>query len=184
MGAFYKNYKQGNQINKQPGYSPNAFLLPIGWLQTEGQPVGNAAAGNRFTIDDNHIVLAGKGAIEVYCPPSTVEGDGEMVGEALAKRFNWKPKIILAGDGPIIQDMVEGLINESFMLFVKDAQCGADQYVQFGCVCNPCTLSTGSFKSGNSGNGRKQYEFEMEAYTRYFYNGVLTILDDGAEIAA
>jgi hypothetical protein len=180
--AFYKNYKSNNIENAKPGYSPNAWLLPISWIQTEGQPVGNAAPGDRFTIDDAHVPITDHGAIAVYCPPKSVEGDGEMVGETLAKRLNWKPKIIIPGDGPVVADMIEGLLNESFILFVKDAECGVSQYIQFGCVCNPCTVAAGSFKSGNAGDGRKQTEFEMEAYTKYWYNGVLTELDDDAEV--
>jgi hypothetical protein len=185
MGAVYKNYKAGNVQNAQPGYTPNAFLLPVDWIDTFADVVGNAAAGDRVTIDDSHVALTGKGAIAVYCAPKTVSGDGDMVGETLAKRFQWKPKVVIPGDTAALLDMNLGLINKSFLLFVEDAaNCanGVTQYIQFGCECDPCLVNAGSFKSGTVAEGRKQTEFEMEAYCKFFYNGTLTVLADSDEV--
>lgn len=185
MGAIYKNRKAGSVKNAQPGYTPNAFLLPVDWVETFAEVVGNAFAGNRVTIDTSHITKLGKGAIAVYCAPKSIEAPGELSGEQLAKFFTWKPKIVVPGDSAELLDMNLGLINKSFMLFIEDAaNCsqGVQQFVQFGCECDPATIAEGSFVSGNTGEGRKQYEFTLEAICKFFYNGVITVLDDEAEI--
>lgn len=181
MGALYKNQKSSDIKNAAPGYSPNAFITPLSFLDVIAEPVISATPviGERVTIGTSHTYVAGKGSIAVYCPPNTVEGDGDMVGELLAHRFQWKPKIIIPGDSPELLDMVLSLINESFLLHVQDsANClnGVHQFIQIGCDCDPCLVDTNSFKSGTTGTGRKQYEFVMSAYCKFFYNGVLTEL--------
>jgi len=182
--ARYKNYKSNNIKNAQPGYAPNAFLTPISWLDTEADVVGNAAAGDRVTIDSSHVWTTDHGAIQVYCVPGTNEGDADVVGETLAKRYAHKPKLIIAGDSAELLDMALGILNESFILHSKDSECNALGYVQHGCGCDPCIVNTGSFKSGKLSDGRKQYEFELLTYHKYFYNGILTVIDDAADILA
>jgi hypothetical protein len=186
MGAVYKNYGAGDAKNVKPGYTVKAFLLPVDWIQTEAEPVGNAAAGNRKTIDDSHIALAGKGAIEVYCAPKSIEAPGELTGADLGKFFLWKPKIIIPGDSAILWDMMDGMVNKRFLVFVEDANnCanGVQGYVQFGCECDPASVVEGSFASGTVGSdGRKQYELTFESFCKFFYNGVVPVLDDAAEI--
>lgn len=180
MGALYKNYKSGDVKNAEPGYSSNAFLTPISHLTTIQGPVVSdpAVLGESVTIGTSHVYADGKGSIAIYCPPKTVEGDGEMIGEDLAKNFQWKPKVIIAGDGPELLEMVLNLIKESFLLHVEDAKkCqNGGGFIQFGSKCTPCIVAAGSFKSGTLANGRKQYEFELEAYDKYFYNGTITEL--------
>lgn len=180
MSTLYKNLRKADVQNAPPGYSPNAFITPISWLDTIADAVGSAALGNAVTIDESHVWAIEKGAIAIYCVPKTTEGNGEMVGDLLARRYAWKPKILLPGDNPELYDMVLGLINEDFLLHIKDASCGVNQYIQFGCNCDPVNVDTSTFTGGTTGEGRKQYEFNMLAYCKFFYNGVITELDDPA----
>lgn len=181
MAVLYKNIKKPDITNAEPGYSPNAFLIPVSWIQTHAEPVGTAAVGNSKTIDDSHVLVTNKGAIAVYCVPKTTEGNGELVGESLARKYAWKPKIIIPGDNPVVNETVENLVNETFILLVKDAKCQTTQYIQFGCDCDPCEVETSTFTSGTAGAGRKQYELNMLTYCKFFYNGTITELDDEAE---
>lgn len=185
MGAVYKNHKAGNVKNAIPGYAVLGYLIPVDWIDTYAENVGNAAAGDRVTIDGNHVLLAGKAAIELYFAKKSVSGDGGFVGEELAKRVQWTPKAIVPGDTPELLDMMQGLINKNFLLFVQDAQAcndGVAQLIQFGSKCDPCTITGGGFKSGTDGEGRKQWELEFEAYSKHFFNGVLQVLDDETEV--
>ncbi|HEU4634344.1 MAG TPA: hypothetical protein VFS22_10180 [Flavisolibacter sp.] len=186
MGAVYKNYKTADYKNTIPGYSVKAWLLPVDWLQTEADVVGNAAAGNRKTIDETHIVMAGKGAIAVFAAPKTIDAPGELSGPQLGKSLLWKPKIYIPGDGPVLLDMIEGLVNKGVLLFIEDAaNCknGVSQYVQFGCGCDPATVEAGAFNSGVVGGDQlKGYELGFESFCKFFYNGVLTELDPEVEI--
>lgn len=175
--ALYKNYKSGDVKNAEPGYSPNAFLTPMSHLDDVKQPVVSATPvlGEKKTIATSHTYATGKKSIEMYCVPKTIEGDGEMVGETLGKRFRWTPKLIIAGDGPEFLEMMENLLNESFLLHIEDGKkCeNGGGFVQFGSKCTPCTIVEGSFKSGTLGDGRKQFEFSIEAFDKFFYNGAL-----------
>ena len=181
MGTLYKNYTKANAINVDPGYGKDAWLLPVSWIDTYAEVVGSAAVGDSVTIDDSHTLLTNKGAIKVYVIPKTTEGDGEVIGDQLGKKFAWKPKIIIPGDNAQVYEMVKNIINEDMVLFVKDSQCGTSQFIQFGCDCDPCNVETGTFKSGTSGTGRKQYELTFLAYCKFFYNGVVTELDPDVE---
>lgn len=178
MGALYKNYKSGDIKNADPGYSTNAFLTPISYFTDIKSPVVSdpALPGESVTIGVSHVYDLGKGSIAIYCPPKTIEGDGDMVGEDLARSIQWKPKIIIVGDGPQVLEMVLNLLKESFLLHVEDAKkCqNGGGFIQFGSKCTPCIVAAGSFKSGTTGTGRKQYEFELEAFDKYFYNGAIT----------
>jgi hypothetical protein len=176
--ALYKNYKSGDIKNAAPGYSDNAFITPISHLTTIQQPVVSdpEVLGERETIGVSHVYAATKGSISVYCAPKSIEGDGEMVGEPLAQRFQWKPKIVIVGDSPELLGIVKNLLKESFLLHVEDgAKCeNGGGFIQYGSKCTPCTVAAGSFKSGTRADGRKQYEFELEAFDKYFYNGSIT----------
>jgi hypothetical protein len=185
MGAIYKNYKEGNIRNTIPGYGILGYIIPTDWIDTFAANDGNAAAGDRVTISANHILLAGKAAIQVYFAKETVSGDGDLVGEPLAKRMQWKPKASIPGDTPELLDMMEGLVNKNFLLFIQDSQACADgdlTMIQFGSKCDPCTITGGGFKSGTNGTGRKQHDIEFEAYNKSFFKGVIEVLDDATEI--
>ncbi len=181
MATLYRNFRKADALNIKPGYAANAWVLPISWIDTYADVVGTVDVGNKFTIDESHTLVTNKGFIPVYVVPKTTEGNGELVGEQLAKRWAWRPKIIIPGDDPVKQELIENLSNEDFLLFIKDSECGATQYVQFGCDCDPCQVDTGAFASGTVGEGRKQTELNLLAYCKFFYNGVITELDDEVE---
>jgi hypothetical protein len=185
MGAIYKNYKAGDRKNTIPGYSVLGYIIPTDWIDTYAANDGNAAAGDRVSISANHILLAGKAAIEVHFVKESVSGDGDFVGETLAKRVQWKPKASIPGDTPELLDMMNGLVNKTFLLFYQDSQACADgsvSLIQFGSKCDPCEVAGGGFKSGTNGAGRKQWDVEFDAYSKYFFNGVIEVLDDATEI--
>lgn len=180
--ALYKNYRKADILNALPGYANNAWITPTDFINVFAEIVGTVAIGNRYTIDESHEYVTNKGSIACYCAPKSVEGDGEMVGEPHAKRFRWTPKIILVGDGPIILEIAQNIINETFLLHLTNGECEGSQKLQFGSSCTPCIVNAGSFKSGNLGEGRKQFEFEMEAFNKYFYNGTLTDYDPELDV--
>ncbi|OLY92297.1 hypothetical protein SAMN05444008_11563 [Cnuella takakiae] len=180
MGSLYKNYKSGDVKNAAPGYGPNAFLTPVDYFTDLKTPVisPTPVLGEAVTIATSHVYATGKKSIEVYCVPKTVSGDGEMSGEVLGKVFRWTPKIIVAGDGPELLEMMQNLLNGSFILHIEDVKkCETGSgFVQFGSKCTPCTVVEGSFKSGTQGDGRKQFEFTLEAFDKYFYTGALEVM--------
>lgn len=182
MANKYKNYKKADILNALPGYANNAWLTPVDFIDTFADVVGSVEIGNKKTIDESHVYMTNKGSIAVYCAPKSVEAPAEMVGEPHAKRFRWLPKIILIGDGPIILEMAENIINETFLLHFANGECEGNQKVQFGSKCTPCVVDAGSFASGTLGDGRKQYEFTAEAFNKYFYNGVITEYDPELDV--
>ena len=181
--GHYKNYKQKDITNPFPGYSDEGFITPLDFVDVFPPTLGNAAMGNKNIINTDIVYKEGFGSIQIYFAPDSVEGDGELVGEKLAKRFQWKPKVIIVGEGPIVQELAENIMNTRFLLHVRTGECEGDQFVQFGSKCTPCTVVEGSFKSGNLAGGRKQYEFTLETYKKYFYNGVIVPLDDDTEVS-
>lgn len=175
MGAQFKNFKEEDVKNAVPGYTMRALITPLSFLDTEALPVGFANLGDRYTIDDSHTYLQGKGSVVVMCAPDSVEADGEMIGEQLAMRGKYTPKFVLQGDGPAVQELAHMIANGKFLLHIENANCedGKRQMLQFGDGAEPCMVSKGGFKSGKTSSGSKKYEFECEAYDKYFYNGQL-----------
>jgi hypothetical protein len=177
MGAEYKHRKQADITNADAGYGVNAFVTPVTSLATFAQPVLSSPElpGEAETIGTNHTYVAGKGSIAVYVPPKELEAPGEIVGGALANSLKWSPKLIIVGDGPETLGFVKKLMKDSFLLHIEDSKkCETGSgYVQFGSKCNPCTIVAGSFVSGKTGDGRKQYELTVEAFDKFFYNGAI-----------
>jgi hypothetical protein len=180
MGAIYKNRKADAIKNTRPGYSVKAWLLPVDWVTTFADVVGNAAQGDRKTITDSHITAVGKGAIACYAQPKSIEAPGKLVGANGGKSYLWSPKIVLEGDDAATLDMLDGLVNKKFLLFVEDAaNCanGVTEFVQFGCDCDPATVADGDFTSGTVGSdSSKVYSLTFESFCKFFYSGTITEL--------
>ncbi len=180
--AKYKNLQKKDTSNREPGYGKNAYLVPLSWLQTHGEPVGDAAVGDSVTIDESHVFLVNRGAIAIYVDPKTVQAAGEVVGELGSKKMAWRPQFTIPGDNPVVYEFVKNILNEEFILFYKEPDCHSAQWIQFGCDCDPVQISAGDFASGTLAEGKKAYNMTGETYCKFFYNGVLQVLDNDVEV--
>ncbi len=169
----YKSIKRADAPLAETGYLKAWVSLKtdITTLQT---PVisGTPVIGEAFTIGTSHVWATGKDPIAVYVDPKSIEGMGESAGEIGSLRTIWKPKFFIKGDGPIVEEVVNNLLNEEVILFVQD-QCTPAKFIQFGCDCLPCEFTKRSFTSGNLDGGKKGNELELKSYCKFFYNGTI-----------
>ena len=168
------NYTREKVKNQKSGYRNRAWLAVVSTMTTISEPLPGSFGADAKTALTDHVFATGKGFMEVYCLPKSVEAPAESAGDTGAKHLNWKPKFFIPGDSPELQALVEeGLLNEDLVLLVEDATCPDGGVRQFGCDCTPLNVSDLKFESGNTGDGKKGWAVETETSCRYFYMGTI-----------
>lgn len=157
----------------EPGYL-KAWVSLKSDFTTIQEPVISATPviGEAYTIGTDHAFASGKNPIPVYVKTDTVEAPGESVGEVGSMRTQWKPKFFIKGDGPVVEEIINNLMNEELIVFVQD-QCTPARFIQFGCSCLPCEITKRTATSGTLAAGQKGNELEFRSYCKFFYNGTL-----------
>ena len=171
----YKSLKRADAVLTEAGYL-KAWISPVADFTTMQEPTlsNSPVIGEAYTIGADHAWTSGKEPIALYVKRETIEVAGESKGDKGSLRLTWKPKIFIKGDGPNILEVVNNLLNEEVILFVQD-QCSPAKYIQFGGKCIPTEVGKVANPSGTlGGGGSKGYEIELEAYSKFFYNGTLS----------
>lgn len=173
--GLYKSMVSADAPLKEAGYQ-KAYLSLLSDFTTLNEPAkdGTPAIGEAYTIGTSHTWAAGKGPIEVLVDNKTLEVTGDTTGASGSLRLAYAPKIFIKGDGPVVLEIINNILNEELVLFVQDG-CGTAQFVQFGCDCSPAEVAKGTFQSGTlKGSNAKGYELTLDALCKYFYNGTIT----------
>lgn len=147
-----------------PGYTQAAYIACLEWFDI----IANTYVDETI-IDGEHTFQAGHGFIRLYALPKSVELNTDNSGEHGATNVLWKPKLFIPGDSSQLQAMIEDWKNEDFFLHVQDADINQDYFWQFGNRRVPSRIETAKYTSGNAYDGRKGWEIEMIATTRYQY---------------
>lgn len=171
----YKSTELADAPFKEPGYI-NAFICLKKDFTTISKPVVSSPAviGEAFTIATDHAWTTGKEPFKVLVKQDSIEGDGESVGDVGGGRMMWKPKFFMKGDGPIMQEIQNNLLNEEYIVFCQDG-LDTGTYIQFGCEDLPSETEKQSFKSGNLSGSGKGMEFSIRSFYRAFYKGTLPV---------
>lgn len=138
-------------------------------------PVGDGtdALGDYKLIDTAHTHAVGKGFFGYAAKIDSANGKGATVGDPSAQEIDYTYEITIIGDGAAFQEQIERLINEDAIILFKDAQCGANQYVQLG---NDCVLPKikADFDSKTTAEGKKEWKLTANCKKRYFYTAAVT----------
>lgn len=177
MSYPYKKYAKSDVKNQYPGYTNKGWLAPVSAFTILQEPASgvNPAPGDSVIITQAHTFPEQEGFVQIHFAPNSVEAPASWVGPIGAKRAKWQPKVLIPGDTPYLQELVQQLANEDVVLILPDSNCPGGQLMQFGCSCTPANVSDAKFSSGNTGDesGQKAFELTFDSYCRYFYNATI-----------
>ena len=131
------------------------------------------AIGDEVTIAAVHTFTAPKGFISYACKTHSVTLKGETVGDDGAKELSWTSTFVLLGDAASTQEQLQKLLNDDVICMLKDAECGANQYVQLGNDCVSPEFSV-AFDGKTTKEGKKEYTVTVVCKKKYFYNYAVT----------
>ena len=161
---------------KKPGHSDVALMAPLADFTVCAEPTAPFAnPGDSKRITTAHTFPVGKGFVELRCKPKALEPAADSQGEAGGSVANYKYKVIVKGDSPLIQEWIENVLNEETIWLFNSPECGVDSYVQIGSKCSPALISGYAFRGGSKGaGGFKEHEFIVESTEKYFYSGAVS----------
>ena len=124
----------------------------------------------------DHVFQALTGFVKLKAKLHTVKQTSESQGDAGGQSLKHKVSLTVVGDHPVYLDSFENMLNEEFIILLKDADCdGTFRYTQLGCDCNGSVVSSLVFDSNTTKEGVKEYALEFEVpYCKYFYSGLIT----------
>lgn len=167
--------KNANPEAGTGGYKNELLFAPLADFLSLKAPVigGTPAIGDSKTIGTAHTFTSPKGFISYAAKVHSANGKGATVGEDSAQELEYTYEIAFIGDGPNIQEQLERLINDDVIVLLKDAECGANQYIQLG---NDCVLPTikADFDSKTTKEGKKEWKITVTCKKRYFYTAAVT----------
>lgn len=130
--------------------------------------------GEAYTIGTSHTWTAGKEPLGFWVKKESLETPGESQGDPGFLTMMYKPKFMIKGDGPIIEEVVQNLKGEDLILFYQNLCDTEAKIIQFGCDCTPCEIEKVTALSGNLAGGSRGFEITFRAYCKFFYNGTIT----------
>lgn len=136
-------------------------------------PGGTPAIGDTLKIATAHTFTAPKGFFSYAAKIDSANGKGATVGEDGALEMEYTYEIAIVGDGAEMQEQIERLLNDDVIILFKDAECGANQYIQLG---DDCVLPKikGDFDSKTTKDGKKEWKITATCKHRYFYTATVT----------
>lgn len=174
---LYKTMTADDVLLKEPGFV-RAFWTPIDDFSTISEPILSdpQVIGEKYSISTDHEWQVGKEAIELYINPDTLTAPGESNGEVGTLSIVRRPKAYIMGDGPIVQEIVQNMMNARGILLVQK-NCDVDaEYIQYGCDCDPSRIEKVTENQGEKvAGGSVGYEIIFRVFCKYFYFGAVSI---------
>lgn len=155
MSYVYSN--QRSYANTGSGIAAFALLAPMSYFATNGikSPVAPfTAKGDSITIKTAHEFLPDLGFIYFALAPRKNEAEAKTVGDVGFAKQIQEATIFIPGNDPGAMEQFLNFLNVPLIALVKDSNCKADLYMQYGCDCEGAYLS-GDYKSGTSDAGVK-----------------------------
>jgi hypothetical protein len=175
--GLYKTLTSSDAQMTEPGFL-NAWISLLSDFTTLQQPVLSTpqVIGEAYTIDSNHVWIAGKEAIGAYLKQESLEAPAESNGEKGSLAIIHHPKLYIVGDGPNILEVINNLKNERLIVFMQN-ECGANaKFLQFGSgKCDYAQIEKIQKYSGTKLGGQTVgWELTMGAFGCYYYNGTIS----------
>lgn len=173
MGVYHID--KSTVENQQTGYSVQSWMAD----QADATAIAEPTAPFSNPEDENivtgdHTFGVDQGFARCYSLPNTSEGTGESFGELGALNTMVKHKVFFPGDGAKLYNALQKLKNKDLIFLVEDATNPSGPVMQYGDRKIPANISSINFTSGNAFDGKKGYEVEIQAKSRYEYQGTIT----------
>lgn len=159
-----------------PGLANQILFTPKSWVTAFGTFSVGTNPGDSMKITAAHTFEAGKGWLQLYTTPKTLEAIATQVGETDSQGAN----IECMGFHPGMEaSMAEFMANEDeFYVMVKDIFCPTPRYIHMGTECLAAWKEGWVWKSGKAGGeGKKGFDVKFMSYQSgmYFYEATPTL---------
>jgi hypothetical protein len=156
------------------GYKDVLYFAPIADFATIAAPSGTGV-GSSITIGTAHTFTTTNGFFTYDSKQKVVTVKGATVGDPGARLIEWTFETVIIGDSASTQEQLQSLLNAKVIALVKDANCGANQYVQFGDACVQPEFSV-EFDGKTTTEGLKEYKVIGKIVaSKYFYTGAVSL---------
>lgn len=157
--------------NRHTGYTGKALLIAARDLSYIAAP-----GADGITIDDTHLLEAGKEYIECYCLPQSVQSASASFAEAGALQQLHRPQLFVPGESPELFDLLESLLNEPMILLLHDPYLPGGYLLQFGGRDMHLYFEKQDFMSASRYEGMKGWQVNCWSPVRFFLNPEPTLL--------
>lgn len=175
MTGLYKTQVQDDITIASPGFV-KAWVTPKDDFTTLSEPSLSVpqVIGEEHSIIEDHVWQTGKEAILMYADPDVMEAPGESNGDPGTLTIIYRPKLYILGDGPIVLEIVENVMNGRHIVHMQN-ECDSDpNYLQFGCACDPARVEKVTNITGQKlAGGKVGYEITFRSYCKDFYYGAI-----------
>jgi hypothetical protein len=176
MATNFAHYRKGDIKNVKPGYKNEVYFSASSAFTKIAEPLLAGIGAAKHTITEDHTFALGGGFFVGYLLKKKNTASAEMKGDAGAAYLLFKATLVIPGDGPVLQSLIEELINEDLIILQKDANCPEGAVVQYGCDCGGSSVTSVKFDAGTlGGDSGKAWTIEIEATCRDFYEGTIPI---------
>lgn len=158
--------------NTRSGVAEQLLLAPVSWFDVNGikAPVAPFTnQGDSITITTAHTFLTGKAFVKMQLAPQKNKLDLTTVGDLGLSRQNGSIDIFVPGSYAEVHEQMQAFLNQPLIALIKDAECAADLWYQFGNDCTYAWLtfdfSTGTTKDGVKGfSGKVTFDGSLQIY--------------------
>lgn len=158
--------------DKKPGYADLVYFCAHAAVTAWAPTLSNGTPGATKRILTDHTITGG--VLMIQAKAKSIDATSEAAGEAGGQVLTYKYKVIVKGDSPEINELLEAILNEDLTFWFNDPVCGQTNLVQIGSKCTPANISGFAFRSGNRGaGGFKEYEFSVDCPDKFWYEGAL-----------
>lgn len=172
----YANLIKGSYVGLDGGYKNGFWFSKTADIETWGRPIAVPVDnGDDVEVNTAHTWATGKGANEWDVKVHSAKITGAPVGDEGSQQFEWTAEVVVLGDNSAIQSMVQRMLNDDLVIWLKDSNCLVnDTYIQLGDDCVPVTMVP-AFDSANTQTGQKFYTLQFKSRKKFFYNAVLDV---------
>lgn len=170
----YKKRAKADELNTEGGYQNNFWFAPKTDFLVIATPGAYAALGDRNKITASHTFGASDGFINWRAKKHGVTHTSETTGDAGSRSFLHKFKVDVQGDDTKTLEQMQDMLNDDIIVLLKDQDCDAAEYVQFGDECLTADFNI-TFDGKTTSEGLKIYTIEGTVKgKKFFYSGTVT----------
>lgn len=153
---------------QSPGFPQRAWIAECDWFAAMA-PLAGSEGADAVTYNSPHFFKPGKGWVPVRALTNSVQGAFRSTGDWGAHHGVWEPQAFWPGDTPALQQMVEQMKTQDYVLLFEDRDAGSNEYIQFGTKDQPVNFKV-EYESGTTHDGKKGWKITGCTTTRYFYS--------------
>jgi hypothetical protein len=137
-------------------------------------------------IENDHAFKPDRGFIHINLAPFKNEITAATIGDMGSQQQDQQLKVFIPGSYAELHETIKNMNNTALIALIKDSNCSADLWYQFGNSCRFAYISA-NFSTGTTRDGVKGYDVLVKFINPHIqiYEGYVDLqFDDGSEYNA